>query len=168
MTFKVYRRFWGAFTGSLLLDQASKAWIVHHLPSGSYDPPPIVLINGLFNIVHIHNDGAAWGMLSGYGWWIALLGVMALGALWVFRRELGMIEPPFQWSFGLMAGGIAGNLLDRLLYHGHVVDFLDVQLPGYRWPAFNVADSAITIGVALYFYHTLRPSKTSIVSNSML
>lgn len=133
----------------VLLDQATKLWILHHVPEGSYHPPAFAIIEGFLYIVHIYNEGAAWGMFQGYGMALAILGIATLIALYFFRKSLELHDKVNQILFGLIIGGIVGNLIDRLLY-GHVIDFIDVHLPGYRWPSFNIADSGITIGVVLY------------------
>ena len=112
---------------------------------------PIPVIDGFFYIVHIANEGAAWGMLSGQTYFLSSIAVLVLAAIWFFRRQLGLDGKLAQLSVGLFAGGVLGNLIDRICY-GHVIDFLDVHLPiiNYRWPAFNVADCAICVGVFLY------------------
>lgn len=131
-----------------VLDQLSKLWVVHAsgLQLGVYPPHGgIELIPGFFNFVYAVNTGAAWGLFSGYSWVFLLIAVAAiLGMIW-FREELELRRPPYQVAFGLMVGGIIGNALDRLL-RGHVVDFLDIDLQFYRWPTFNIADSAIVAG----------------------
>jgi signal peptidase II len=102
-------------------------------------------------------------MLSGQGVLLVALAVIALAAIFHWRRSLELERKSVQFSFGLLTGGIVGNVVDRLLY-GHVVDFIDINPPGYgflvkhllgwpegsRWPAFNIADSGICIGVFLY------------------
>ena len=150
------------------LDQLSKGWIAHSLPSDAYygSEGAICVIPEWFYIVHVYNPGAAWGMFSGYAMALALLGIAALVLVFVFRRQLELERPGIQAIFGLMCGGIAGNLVDRI-HFGHVLDFILVILPGgYHWPAFNVADIAITTSVILYCLLSLwqsasqRPPKT--------
>lgn len=154
-----YARFWVTLIVLLAADQATKLWVVQTIAAGTYnDPPPVPVIDGFFYFVNVSNRGAAWGMLNGYTAWLAWLGVAALVAIFFFRRQLELRKPLLQYTFGLMCGGILGNLIDRQ-WHGQVVDFLDVHLPGYRWPAFNVADSGITVGVAIYFIYSFRDSK---------
>ena len=80
------------------------------------------IIAGFFYIAHVGNRGAAWGLFPGYGLWLGLLAVGALVAIYLFRNELGLRRKCMQVSFGLLCGGILGNLLDRML-HGHVIDF---------------------------------------------
>lgn len=133
-----------------VLDQLTKLWVVHGsgLRLGVYPPfGGIEVIPGVFSIVYAINEGAAWGLLSGYSWIFLIIATVALAAMFRYRRQLELERIPYQWAFGLMVGGIIGNALDRLL-RGHVVDFLDVDLQFYRWPTFNVADSAIVVGTA--------------------
>lgn len=144
----------------LLLDQTSKAVIVHlsGFELGLY--PPFggkVIIPGLFNLAYAVNYGAAWGILHGFSWLLVVFAVVVMVMMVLFRRELALRMVSSQWCFGLISGGIIGNTIDRLL-RGHVVDFLDVRLPGYQWPTFNVADSAIVVGTLLYIVLQLRTS----------
>ncbi|RKX34892.1 MAG: signal peptidase II [Verrucomicrobia bacterium] len=137
-------------------DQVSKLWIHKTLPFNSYYPPDaITVIPGFFNIVHVGNTGAAWGLFAGGSFWLALLAIATLLAIFIFRRHLTLKRPLVQFSFGLLCGGIVGNLVDRIL-HGHVIDFLDFHFGSFVWPAFNLADAAICIGVGLYILHTFR------------
>ncbi|MFW5883511.1 MAG: signal peptidase II, partial [Verrucomicrobiota bacterium] len=143
----------------LALDQGTKLWVEAVLPLHSYTPPPVVIIPGFFNIVHIANYGAAWGMLQGMGWLLALLALAFLAGMFFFRRSLELHKPHLQIIFGLIAGGIVGNLIDRVV-RGYVVDFFDFIIPivDYRWPAFNFADIGIVVGVFLYMSWSLFPS----------
>ena len=83
------------------------------------------------------------------------LAVLVLVLIATFRKDLGIHKTSHQWCFGLISGGIIGNTVDRL-FRGHVVDFLDFHLPFYRWPTFNVADSAIVVGTLWYIYLQFR------------
>lgn len=133
-----------------LLDQITKAWILNTLPLGAYFPPDsIVIIPNFFHIVHLGNTGAAWGIFQGMSQWLALLAAAALVAIFLFRRYLNLHLIPVQITFGLLCGGIAGNLIDRAR-HGYVVDFLDFHFGSFTWPAFNVADAGICVGVGIY------------------
>ncbi len=138
------------------LDQVTKAWINARLPLGSYGPyAGIEVIPGFFNLVHVGNTGAAWSMFTGKGFFLAILACVTLLAIYFWRRALGLRARPTQVAFGLLCGGILGNLVDRLL-HGHVIDFLDFHFGSYVYPTFNVADSGICVGVILYLWHSLR------------
>lgn len=141
------------------LDQISKQWIIQNLPLGAYFPEgtpgvrpgdeSITVIAGFFHIVHVRNTGAAWGLFEGMSQWLSLLGIVALVGIYFARKHLHLDLPVVQVSFGLLCGGILGNVVDRIR-HGDVVDFLDFHFGNFTWPAFNIADSAICIGVAIY------------------
>lgn len=94
-------------------------------------------------------------MFSGQSVFLAILAAATLLAIFFWRHALGLRTRLSQIAFGLLCGGIAGNLIDRLL-HGHVIDFIDLHFGSYIYPTFNVADSAICIGVALYLWQSLR------------
>lgn len=135
----------GAFV-VLLLDQASKFAIQRTLPL--YDFREV--IPNFFYLRHVLNEGAAWSILSGARWPLVAISAIALVILFWFRREVLVKGPRLgSWIFALLAGGIAGNLVDRVST-GKVVDFLDFVFGTYHYPTFNVADSAICIGFFLY------------------
>lgn len=154
-TLRTYKTFWISALFVIITDQISKILVLKYIAPNTYiSPPPIPLIPKFFYLVHIHNTGSAWGFFSGNNILFILLAIAALVCLFIFRKHIELSHPPANFIFGLIAGGIAGNLIDRIA-HGYVIDFLDVHLPFYRWPAFNVADAAITIGVALYCYFAI-------------
>jgi len=168
-----YTLFWGVSLFIILLDQGTKVAIDALLPFGTYyafqgpgGASPIVLIEGYLQIVHIGNPGAAWGIFSGYRVFLIGVAVAALSVIYFYRSQLELKRPAMQFAFGLIVGGIVGNVLDRIFF-GYVVDFIDVTIPGigflgwdsYRWPAFNVADSGITCGVILYLIFSFRSGK---------
>ena len=151
-----YRWLLALAAGVLVLDQATKAWICARLPYPTYGPPRhIAVIDDFFNLVNVGNTGAAWSLFSGRSTFLALLAVATLIAIFAWRRQLGLRLWSVQVSFGLLCGGIAGNLVDRLV-HGHVIDFLDFHFGSYIYPTFNVADSGICVGVVIYLLHSLR------------
>ena len=153
---RAYRWLLGLAAGVFLLDQATKAVIWAWLPYPTYGPPgQVAVIGGFFNIVHVGNTGAAWSLFSGRSTFLALLAAATLCAIFAWRRQLGLRLRTVQVSFGLLCGGIIGNLTDRIL-HGHVIDFLDFHFGSYIFPTFNVADSCICVGVAIYLLHSLR------------
>ncbi len=140
----------------LLLDQASKAWIL-----GSFRLMEHHTVTPFFNLVLVFNAGASFSFLADAGGWQKwFFVVLALGiSLWL----LGMLrqharERLLPAALSLILGGAIGNVVDRLRFDA-VVDFLDFHLAGYHWPAFNVADSAITVGVALMLWHQFRYGK---------
>jgi signal peptidase II len=138
------------------LDQLSKLLVIEKIAYGTYHhPPPIPIIEGFLYFVHIGNTGAAWGMFQGFGLMLAMVAMVTITCIYLLRRALSLHLRSMQFAFGLLIGGILGNLYDRVTL-GHVVDFIDVHLPFYRWPAFNIADSAICVGVAAYIFLTFR------------
>lgn len=128
-----------------ILDQATKYVVQARFYYGESLP----VIRGFFNLTYVRNTGAAWGMLGGWNLWLAFLSVVILGALLIFRRSFLVDCRLHRVALGLMTGGIVGNLVDRLRLQ-YVVDFMDFRFGSYAFPAFNVADSAICIGVAIY------------------
>jgi signal peptidase II len=149
-------------------DQLSKAWIASRLPFSPVHPAhfrdgldDIVLVPNFFYLIHVGNTGAAWSLFSGRSVLLAALALATLAAIFVWRRSLSLKERAVQISFGLLCGGIVGNLMDRLRL-GHVVDFLDVHFGrnGYTYPTFNVADSGICVGVVIYLLWSLRQPKS--------
>jgi signal peptidase II len=139
----------------LILDQWTKRLIMtaDELRFGSQ----MEIIPGFFSIVHVRNTGAAWGILANRTGFLALLSAVVLVVLVLcFRRFVGGWRER-AWAISLIMGGIAGNLVDRVAY-GSVVDFLNFTFGSYQFPAFNVADSAICVGVGLYVLSTfVRP-----------
>ncbi len=156
---RAYLRFWGTLLIALGLDQWTKYETTKAFAMGSGPFKAYTVIDSFCYIVHVHNTGAAWGLLSGYGPYLALLGAIVLFGIYFLRRDLGLERPLLQYAFGFLSAGIIGNVIDRLI-HGYVIDFIDIYLPGYHWPTFNIADTAITIGVGLYLIGNvlLKPS----------
>jgi signal peptidase II len=150
-----YRRLWLLAAAVFILDQLTKYWIGARLPFGSYGPLGRPVIPGFFYLVHVGNTGAAWSMFAGRSLMLAVLAGGTLLAIHLFRRQLGLRQPAAQAAFGLLCGGIVGNLVDRIV-HGHVIDFIDLHFGAYTYPTFNVADSAICIGVFAYILWSLR------------
>lgn len=153
-----FGRFWLALSVILAGDQLSKWIIVEHSGFSMSLYPPfggLEIIPGFFNLVYAVNYGAAWGMFEGFSWLLVCLAFLVLALIAIFRHYLELAKPVHQWTFGLISGGITGNTIDRIA-RGHVVDFLDFHLPYYRWPTFNIADSAIVIGTFWYIYLQFR------------
>ena len=133
----------------LALDQATKVLALERLLAGE----PVRVFNGFFSLTLVLNPGLAFGMLgatpTAWRWLVALLSVAALMVLAaVGLRLLPTGGPLAEIALGLVFGGAVGNLMDRWRF-GAVVDFLDFYWRAYHWPAFNIADSAISVGVAL-------------------
>jgi signal peptidase II len=138
-------------------DQLTKWFVLQCIPADS----EIVVLPGFFNLVHRDNTGAAWSLFTGNNAVLALIAGVALVALFLARRQFHSHTLLGQLAFGLIFGGIIGNLTDRLLPGRHaVVDFLYFYLQPrggvepLSFPAFNVADSAICTGVTLIFLIT--------------
>jgi signal peptidase II len=149
----------------LALDQASKLLILAKLPLNDQVP----LIQGFLNLVHVHNKGAAFGLLSGLSAqfaWLFFVGttglvLVVLGYLW-WRLPDG--HWPEALGYSLILTGALGNLIDRVRL-GEVVDFIDVYWRRYHWPAFNVADSLVCVGAAVLVWVIIRGEKTADASN---
>jgi signal peptidase II len=130
----------------ILLDQFTKTLILGYFQLGDSRT-----VTSFFNVVRVHNTGAAFSFLhdaSGWQrWFFVGLGVAAAGFIvWMLRGHGG--QRLFSWALALILGGALGNVIDRLL-HGYVVDFIQVHHRGWYFPSFNIADSAITVGAAL-------------------
>ncbi|MCX7156128.1 MAG: signal peptidase II [Rhodocyclales bacterium] len=150
---------WLALTAIvLILDQISKTWVLE-----SFRHMERLSVTSFFNLVLVFNPGASFSFLADAGGWQKWFFVtLALGiSLWL----LSMLRKHAQErllpaALSLILGGAIGNVIDRLRFDA-VVDFLDFHLAGYHWPAFNVADSAITVGVVLMLWHQFRFGKES-------
>ncbi|HBO87652.1 MAG: signal peptidase II [Pontiellaceae bacterium] len=143
----------------LLVDQWTKAWIRLHF---SYSESRAV-IDGFFNLVYVRNDGAAWNLLSGQSWLLITISLTVLLLLAIKGRTELMCTRFTQIIYGLLLGGIAGNLADRVRF-GWVTDFLDFQFGSYHYPSFNIADAAICVGAILYIWSQrakISPSEAS-------
>jgi len=140
----------------VLLDQVTKIAILR-----TFRLEETKTITSFFNLVLVYNPGASWGFLGNAGGWqrylftgIAFAAVAFI--LYLLRQHAG--QRLFCWALSLIMGGAIGNVIDRIV-HGKVVDFLSFHLQGSYFPAFNVADSAICLGVALFIYDELRRVK---------
>lgn len=139
----------------VIVDQITKLWIMTSFALHEQQN----IIPGFFNLVYVTNTGAAFGFLAGsknllrqtFFVAVAILALIVIVFAYGHLKKQGRI---FVYGLGLIAGGAVGNLIDRLRF-GSVVDFLDFYLGSYHWPAFNAADSAITIGVGLFLLGTL-------------
>ena len=143
----------GIAAAVIVLDQLTKAMIVAAFRLGDART-----VTQFFDIVRAHNRGAAFSFLndaSGWQrWFFVALGIAAAAFIvWLLRRHGG--QRMFGWALALILGGALGNVIDRLV-HGHVVDFVQVHWQQHYFPAFNVADSAITIGAMLLILDELR------------
>ena len=137
----------------VLLDQLSKITLSRMMVFGQSDT-----VTSFFNLVMVYNRGAAFSFLADQPGWqrYFFAGVSLLASLliiWMLKRHSG--QRLFCWAMALILGGALGNLIDRIAY-GYVIDFLDFHVGGFHWPAFNVADSAITLGAVLFILDELR------------
>jgi signal peptidase II len=133
----------------LVLDQ----WTKYEVQQRLYLHQTIKVINGFFNLTHLRNTGGAFGIFGGEkgglgSLFFIVVSLIAIGSIIFFFLKMKEDEKNLSLSLSLILSGAIGNLADRLLY-GEVVDFLDFYLFSYHWPAFNVADSSITIGIGL-------------------
>jgi len=128
-----------------VLDQLTK-WLVVRFISPEESR---VVVSGFFNLVNWTNTGAAWGIFQNNNLVLATISLLTILALYLFRRSFHLGRWGSRIALGLITGGIIGNLIDRIRV-GSVIDFLFFYVGQYHWPAFNVADSAICIGVGLY------------------
>ena len=137
----------------LLLDQLSKITITKLFHYGESLP-----VTSFFNLVLVYNKGAAFSFLAAEnGWQRHLFTAIGIGAaiyiVYLLKKHPG--QRMFCWALGLILGGAIGNVIDRMAY-GHVIDFLDVFIGNWHWPAFNIADSAICVGAVLFVLDELR------------
>lgn len=142
----------------IVLDQLSKAWIVGAFYYGESLP-----VWPFFNLVLAHNSGAAFGFLAGAAGWqrFFFIGIaVAASILIVHFLRKHAAERWFSLGLSLILGGALGNLIDRV-HLGYVIDFLDFYYVSWHFPAFNVADSAITVGAALLILDSLRKQKNT-------
>lgn len=141
------RRFWIFPLVAIVvvaLDQVSKQWIRAHSVPGE-----VLYEYGRLTIVHVCNTGAAFGILQGQSVILSVLALIAIIIVMVFYRHITGTSNWYSLTLGMVLGGAIGNVVDRIRL-GCVTDFIDVRLWGsYHWPAFNVADSAISVGIVL-------------------
>jgi len=146
-------RWLGISAAIVVLDLATKAWITHTFQLGE-----TLYVLPFFNLVLAHNTGAAFSFLAGAGgWqrWFFVVVTLIVSAVLVVMLRKSTGNRLLSTALALVLGGAAGNLWDRATM-GYVVDFVQVHAAGYYFPAFNVADSAITIGVVLLLLDSLR------------
>jgi signal peptidase II len=161
-----YIRFWIFFIVIFGSDLATKVWVVKN--SADLRKFPIVVLDWIeghesfLEFTYVTNPGAAWSMFSDYPQVLTALAAVALIAIFLFRRSLELNKASIQIIFGLICGGIAGNLSDRIFREpAAVVDFIDVFIPwlNYDYPIFNIADSGIFIGAFSYLFIGLMESR---------
>lgn len=151
----LWKLFWGMAVSSVILDQASKWAALHYLDPAN----PVPILPGLFDLQLVFNPGAAFSMFQGARWMFILVSGLAVVFLpWylasLFRQgETDWVHPA---GLGLVMGGAVGNAIDRIFRHeGLVVDFFHAFWRDRHFPVFNVADSAITVGIGLLLIWSL-------------
>ncbi|MBM4298501.1 MAG: signal peptidase II [Deltaproteobacteria bacterium] len=142
----------GWLAAIVVVDQVTKLIVDRSMPL--YHSIPIV--DGFFNLTYVRNAGAAFGLFAGSAEifrrpFLITVSIVAIGFTFNMLRRLHEDEKGLVTALAFILGGAVGNLIDRVFY-GEVIDFLDCYLGSYHWPAFNVADSFITIGVGLTIY----------------
>ena len=148
----------------IALDLATKAWVSATFSLGEWRE-----VTTFFNLVLAHNTGAAFSFLNDAGGWqrwffVAIKLVVSVALVVLLRKhEQHRLLP---WAFSLVLGGALGNLYDRVTL-GYVVDFLDFHWGGWHFPAFNVADSAISVGVALLLWDSVVPKGRAVAAPSL-
>lgn len=153
LNFNSYKKLAGVAGLVVSLDQISKAAIYKTLPLYQ----SISIIPGFFSITHIRNPGAAFGFMAHHSSSLRsiiflVVSAVALGLILYFYKNTPKTHPLLATGFALIFGGALGNMIDRIRF-GTVVDFLDFYIRDLHWPAFNVADSAISVGVAIFLFH---------------
>jgi signal peptidase II len=139
----------------VLADQITKALIIKYLPYHQ----SVTIITGFFDLTHIQNPGGAFGLMARMSATVRTLvfllaSSVAVGLIFYFYRKTPPSYAFLAVGFALIFGGAIGNLIDRVRL-GIVIDFLDVYVGKYHWPAFNIADSAITVGIFIFGFHLL-------------
>nr|WP_275888425.1 signal peptidase II [Desulfobulbus alkaliphilus] len=140
---------------TVFVDQVSKYWVFHNFILFESR----TILPGFFNLTYLTNNGAAFSILAGQpALWrqVFFIGtaLVALVLIWLFQRSYGRNSTLYTVALALVAGGAVGNMIDRIRF-GFVIDFLDFHIGSYHWPTFNVADSAIFIGVSLFIFKNL-------------
>ncbi len=152
--------YWTIAAAVVVLDQVTKVLVDRLLPLHQDLP----ILDGLLSLQHVRNTGAAFGILSNadlpyQGMWLSVISVLALSAIVFYALRLNPADKLPQVALALVMGGAVGNLIDRSRL-GYVVDFVLLYWKEHRWPNFNIADSAITIGIALLVLDILRSSES--------
>ena len=140
----------------VVLDHVTK-WIA----SGALIDRPVEIVPGYLRLSLVHNPGVAFGLFSGEGsalkpYMLGSMAVIALVVIFLYSRRMPADRKLLHWALAITAGGILGNFLDRIC-RGYVVDFIEFHIyDSFYWPNFNVADSSITLGIALLLIDTVR------------
>ena len=141
--------------GVIVLDQVSKEIVLRAIPLNTTIP----VVDGFFNLVHIYNPGGAFGLMANLSPTLRsiiflFISSLAVGLIFYFYKKTPRQYVWLAAAFALIFGGAIGNLIDRIRF-GMVIDFLDFYVGNWHWPAFNIADSAITVGIGIFLYHII-------------
>src|SRR5512139_2249092 len=152
------RKWLGVALAVIVADHLSKWWV-----SSTLDYQAAIPVLPFFSLVLVHNTGAAFSLLADAGgwqrWFFITVGVIATVIIVRLLKRHGH-EPGLAFPLAMVLGGALGNVIDRVVL-GHVVDFLYFHYRGFAWPAFNVADAAISVGAALLIWDSLRSKPTT-------
>jgi signal peptidase II len=138
----------------LIIDQLTKWLIINFMDLGE----SIKVIYHTLYITYINNDGAAWGIFDGQLLFLIIAAMLAIFYLNKLIKSTNQLTMFHVIAYGLLLGGIIGNLIDRIIY-GHVIDFINIYIFNYDFPVFNVSDIAIVIGMILNIYDILKKGK---------
>ena len=157
--------FFGGAAFVVALDQLSKAWVVRHL--SAYTPVDwIPQLASLFSFTFVKNTGVAFGLFPQLGGLFTILSAIVIMGILVFHNVIAETDLWVYGGLGLVTGGALGNLVDRLA-RGYVVDFIDVNFwPLAQWPVFNIADSAVVVGVAVLLLDAFLLSEEEAVTDA--
>jgi len=158
---------WGGAAFVVVLDQLSKLWVVGYLPA--YTPVDwIPQLASFFSFTFVKNTGVAFGLFPQLGGLFTILSALVIVGILVFHRIIAESDLWVYGGLGLVTGGALGNLIDRLA-RGYVVDFIDVNFWPFReWPVFNMADSAIVVGVAILLLDAFLLSEEEAVTDAVV
>ncbi len=141
------KNFWHIIVSIVALDQITKALVATYTPNISLLP--------FFSLVTVKNYGAGFGILQGQQYILIAISLLVLAGIVYFRKSIAKED---HLAFALITGGLIGNLIDRI-FRRYVIDFFDFFIGTYHWPAFNVADIALVVGVALLIINEIRKKK---------
>jgi signal peptidase II len=155
MNIDKYLKFSAVSLVVMIVDQITKWIIIQNL--SLHDVYQV--IPGCFNLIHIHNPGSAFGLFADHhslyrNLLLLMASVVALSLVLYLHHNTPREFPVLSFGFAMIFGGAIGNMLDRIRL-GYVIDFMDVYIKTLHWPAFNIADSAITIGMLIFAFHML-------------
>jgi len=144
--------------GIIILDQATKLWAEYDLKERP--GATITLIDGFLDLKYARNPGAAFSLFRNWspgarGAFFIVVSIVAVGAMIVLYRRMPERRPLYEWALGLLIGGAVGNLIDRIRFN-EVIDFIDMHWKATHWPTYNVADTAIVVGIGLVLLDAFR------------